>query len=1066
MGTVGVLPFITKVQVPKLPRHWVQRPRLLEKLRSNLDRRVAIVWAPAGYGKTTLLADLAGELYCPTCWYSFLPEDREPCDFLAYCVRAVQRQVPHFGDNGCAPADILEPHEWLTSLGLFVNALQSEVRGELTFILDDVHHVDAKPELQKALGLLVERAPDHIHFVLSSRTRPTLAGLPRLASRGEVAWLTAEDLRFTAPEAEAMLAKMDQPTIRPEDLHEVIRRTDGWVTGILLGGGLPRDGGHSPDADALLQSVLFDYQTREMLDDLPAHVRQFLLRSSILPEFTPELCNAVLATEDAQEVLREIQRRGLLLQELSGPRATYRYHDLFREYLEQRLGQEHGDDYKRLHLKAAALFDEQGNHDIAIAHLHKAGDTASVAHLIKRVADEYLSRGRWQTLAAWLGLLPEAALAKDPPLGLVRARVRLRLGDTTGALQQIDAILASPAPADGHTEGRALALRSYACRLLGKLDLACAAAEQAAQRIRLCDGSTQDLAEAYRQLASAQATQGRLTEAVPNFETALALASGGDLQLETLVHDGLGAANIEMGKLTQAALHLEKARQGWARLGNKGALADTLNNLAILRYYQGEFELALGDLAEAMRLARASGYLKAVACALVSQGIVLRALGKYKEALTSFEEGLARARELRDSRLVAEATSGLGNCFRNLGEPARGQVLLEGALKEAEESGQRYAAARYHLSLSKGWCATRELLRAAREIEAARTMLAQLGIVRCLVEVGFWDGLLQFRQGKTATALQRLSEVATLVERLGYSGFLLADTKDTLELIRFGAVKQVGNGLYAHLLSRALERIRPPPPDHTHLDTLPQLRGFALGQESVVLDQHDVGDQEWGSRKAKELLFFLLCKSKEVGKDEAIDALWPEVALDSGSDVLKSTVYRLRKATYSDLVQASGQGYRGNPSAPVDFDVTSFQEHLRQAGLLEKGSDRRRAHLEQAIALYRGPFLPDFYSEWCETLRRDLEEHYHRALVTLAGYYSAKADLDRSCELLRKVLASDPLHEEANYQLILSYLSAGEHSTGRKCLRAYEALLEQELGCPLPKRFSQLASQPLAAARP
>ncbi|MBI2918262.1 MAG: tetratricopeptide repeat protein [Chloroflexi bacterium] len=1058
------LPFTTRVQAPKLPRHWVQRPRLVARLKASLDWRVQVVWAPAGYGKTTLLSGLLSEVSGPACWYSFLPEDREPAEFLAGCVRAVQCRMPGFASAGCRPEAVLASPDWLRGLGLFVTALQESAQPGLVFILDDVHHTDSKPELQKALSLLVERAPDSVHFLLASRTRPSMACLPRLVSQGEVAWLTTEDLRFTAEEAAEMLGKMGRSPATSQVVEDTVRRTQGWATGIVFGASGSR-GGPGPSAPSFLDDVLFDYQSREVLEDLPGPTREFLLHTSVLQEFTPELCDALLGSANARAMLDEIQRRGLLLQELQGPRPAYKYHDLFREYLERRLTRESPQEHKALHLAAAALFTGQGNHESAVHHLHRGGAVDGLARALKGVAEAYFERGKWRTLAAWLELLPEERIRAEAALGLLQARVQLRLGDTAGALGQLDAILASPQAPDGLTEGKALTVRSYACRLLGKLDQACAAGERATQLIRCHNGSTQDLAEAYRQLASAQATQGRLQEARPNFEEALKLAQCGNLQLETLCHDGLGALNIDAGRLDEAAFHLEKARQGWAKLGNQGALAETLNNLASLRYYQGEFELALEDLSEAAHLAKASGYLKVVAGTLVSQGIMLRALGNYRDALSSFEEGLGRARDLQDSRLVAEATNGLGNCFRGLGEPARGEVLLKGALQEAAESGQSYFAARYHLSLSRVYCASGRFSEAAGEIEAARRIFHQCGIRRGLAEATFWEAYLNFKQGRNSEALKTLGEVEREVEALGYSGFLLAEAEDTLDLIRLGAAKHGGASLCGRLLLRAIERLRPASPPHADLDALPRVGSFALGRDLVFLDRHEVSDQEWGSRKARELLFFLLSRKKQAGRDELIDALYPEVAPECGHVALRQTIRRLRKATYSELVQASGQGYRLNPKAPVEYDVAAFAEHLRQAETLDKGDERRRAHLEQAIALYRGPFLPEFYSEWCETLRRDLEDKYHRALMPLAGYYAARGELERSCELLHIVLASDPLHEEANYLLVESRYRSGQHVAARKYLQQYQLLLEQELGCSLPERFTRLPKQALAYAQ-
>ena len=186
MLSTAELPFITKTLIPKGRDYIVRRDRLLDPLKSRLNKKVQIIYATAGYGKTALLVEFASGVDLPLSWYSFSPEDHEPLSFLRYCVHAVRARFPDFGASILSLLISGSSTDWRSLLGLFITALHSEVSGRLIFVFDDVHWTQKKGELEEALSLLIERAPRNVQFLLGSRIWPDLDCLPKLAAENEL----------------------------------------------------------------------------------------------------------------------------------------------------------------------------------------------------------------------------------------------------------------------------------------------------------------------------------------------------------------------------------------------------------------------------------------------------------------------------------------------------------------------------------------------------------------------------------------------------------------------------------------------------------------------------------------------------------------------------------------------------------------------------------------------------------------------------------------------------------------------------------------------------------------
>jgi LuxR family maltose regulon positive regulatory protein len=1065
------LPFITKVLIPAERDHIVRRGRLLDPMKASLHKKAQVVCAPAGYGKTALLAQFAREIELPKFWYSFTPEDYDPASFLRYCLHSVRSAFPKFGAT-CLPhlGNGLDT-DWHIQFGLFVSSLLNDIYGQAVFTFDDLHWIQGKQDLEEALSLLIQRAPVNVHFVLGSRVWPALPCLPKLAAGNELGWLDVQDLHFSTDETVELLTHLRGCPVNSEEADEVNHSTGGWAAAIMLTASGQRLPGQPHLPGTFDEGMLFNYLSEEVFDQLASPLQSFLLQSSILREFTAPLCDKLLGVPGSQALIDQVKDRGLFLEERAGKGAAYAYHDLFRNYLASRFQSECPEEYKRLNLAAGALYSEIGDHDNAIFHFLNGGASHQAIGIVKQVARTYFAQGRWQKLASWLGSLPRSAITQDPELLLLGAQVQLRLGNPTNSLEQLDHLIASAHASNQTVLGEALVAKSTAYRRLGHLDLAVQAASEGLSILEGIGGPQEHVAEAYKQLGDAFFTQGEYDKAKEHLQTALTLANKEDLRLSSLVCNDLGVTYMELGELDKAAFYLKKARAGLLKLGSDGPLAETLNNLALVYFHRGEFDLALDEVVEALRTSQGAGYPRVVANALMNQGMIQQALGAHQDSLTSASHALEMSRQLLDQRLIAESTETLGSAYRKLGEISKAEVLLQQALLEAEESGQKYIATIYRISLGKLYYQQGSYLRALDYLRLADAQLTGLQTRRRVAEIRLYQAAIYYRSSKLKDALEHLTQVADLVSQVGYDGFLLADGGEVLDVLRFGAAKRVGGEAFTRLAGRLSDN---PWPEEAFTTTsfgisrrlsFPMLRVFGFGNPRVALDIHEVADSEWRSRKAKELFFFLLCNRQVLSNEQITESLWPDVSLGLSGSTLKTNVLRLRQALFEDCILTKDSGYCINPEVRIEFDKENFLQYLRWAAGRESDNEARGGYLSKAVELYQGPFLNGFNSEWCHDLRLDLELRYHTALMNLAGYYASRKNYLRAVELLEKVVKEDPYDEEAQYQIIDGYLNANEPFAALHQLRRYSRICLEELGDDLSSRFVECHKRILKAVQ-
>lgn len=649
----------TKLYRPRPRRNAVPRPRLLKQLGGWIESGLTIVSAPAGFGKSTLLAEWLADAFAGStderaaAWLSVDDADNDPARFWTYAIAALRRVAP---DVGTEALGLLDTPGHPSVPGALLTGLLNDLAGvdrELVLVIDDYHLIEA-PAVHEGVAFVVANRPPNLHLILASRADPPLP-LARLRARGELVEIRAADLRFSKEEASEYLTRVMNLPLSPEQVSTLEDRTEGWIAALQLAALSMRDRDDIAGFIAAFtgdERYIVDYLVEEVLENVPTDVRSFLLESSILSRMNASLADAVTALGGSRGMLDALDRTNLFLVPLDDHRRWFRYHHLFAEVLQARLSDERPDDVPGLHRRASAWFAEHGDQDAAIHHALAASDYELAARLIEEAIPAMGRDRREATLRAWMEALPAETFRTRPVLSLgfvgallstgelVGVEERLRDAERWGETDAAPGDLDQPVVADtaelrslpgsiaiyrsglSLAQGDATATLHHARRALDLLETSDHYRRGAAAALEgLALWGQGDLEGAYRGydlsvasfrrsghiadvlgctivLADIRLTQGRLSDALACYDDALQLALEQTQQVRRGIPDmHVGRATIlyERDELEAAAAEIELARA-------QGETAGLPKYRYRSRLAQAELRQAQGDLADAVEL--------------------------------------------------------------------------------------------------------------------------------------------------------------------------------------------------------------------------------------------------------------------------------------------------------------------------------------------------------------------------------------------------------------------------------------------------------------------------------
>ena len=776
----------TKLHVPGSRPSFVPRPRLAERLDEGLEPGLVLVCAPAGYGKTVLLASWARCRERPVAWLSLDAGDNDPARFWRHTLGALDRVRPGIGERvgpllGPPAPPSFEP---LVTALLNELAVPSDER-ELLLVLDDYHLISSQP-VHASLGFLLEHRPPGLHVVLASRADPPLA-LARLRARGQLAELRAGELRFTADEAAALLLQVAAgPGMALPDaaVAALAARTEGWAAGLQLAGLSLRGQADVAGFVAAFTGshrYVLDYLAEEVLERQSEQVRTFLLETSVLERLSGSLCDAVTGRPGGQALLEQVERAGLFLVPLDEVRGWWRYHQLFADLLRARLEQQ-GGRARELHENAAAWYEERGLADDAIRHAMAAGQMTWAARLIESHFDAvWYLRGEAATIQRWLSALPADLVRTRPRLLLAQALVAALSGRLEMVEERLDAAERAYAGAADEpfepTIGRATSLlvnvpalialrRCYLAQLRGDAEETAAFASRALAESGEGEWLLNSAIQGF--LAVAEWLRGRLAEAEHALMSSIdGWRVAGQFTLIAWGVYHLGQVQCGQGRLDAAARTCQQALQATTVTSQPPlpAAGPAHTGLAAVAYQRNELDGALRQATEGIALCRQFVHTPSLAAGLVTLAWIRQASGDPAGALEAISE----------AGQVSRGPAGLLNPV-----PAqRARLLLaQGDLAAAARWTQAtglgaddepdYPREAGHLVLARVLLAQNQPGQALALLDRLHTAAVSQSRTGSVIEAGALRALALAASGGEGAAVDALAETLTLACPQGY----------------------------------------------------------------------------------------------------------------------------------------------------------------------------------------------------------------------------------------------------------------------------------------------------------
>ena len=640
----------TKLYLPRPKTRLVPRPRLLGNLDDLQERKLALVSAPAGFGKTTLLAEWIEHLDqhqrpLQVAWLSLDANDNAPARFLTYFIAALQEVDPSLGDE---ILPVLQAFQ-ISSIKEIWEVLASQIAAipsPFVLVLDDYHAIEA-PLIHEGVAFMLEQMPPCMHLVIVTRADPPLP-LSRLRVAGELVELRAADLRFSAEEVAGFLDLWIGKKLPAADQAELEARTEGWIAGLQLAAlamqGLEEKASAGEDplsafVHRLSGSTRFimDYLVEEVLQGLPEDSRSFLLQTSVLERLTASLCDALTDRRDSQDILDSLEKTNLFLFPLDDERGWYRYHHLFADLLRSVLQSDQPSRMPELHAKASAWHESQGLMTEAIQHALRIPDPDEAARLMEMVALGMLLRGELTTVQNWSTWIPDEQLPKWPMLcvcfaGAFLASEKVQRAERYLSLVDEDQLVLSPSTPD--LQGHVMVVRSMLAHYKGDYEHAIQYASQALEQLppgpsylrgalNFNAGRTYELIgedepafqslqeareishafgnrtaelSALKKLGDLHMRRGQLHRAALSYRRALQLGRIRDdrlLPIAAPTAAALGQVLCEWDQLEEAARHLVQGVELARNLKSNFILLSNLQNLARVHWIQGDRQSAL-----------------------------------------------------------------------------------------------------------------------------------------------------------------------------------------------------------------------------------------------------------------------------------------------------------------------------------------------------------------------------------------------------------------------------------------------------------------------------------------
>ena len=1054
----------TKVVLPKRREELLTRPRLLEMMFEFLDKKLILVSAPAGYGKTSLLIDLGHHSDLPFCWLALDSLDRDPQRFTTYFIEAVAERFPGFGNQTKTALDTLTSidEDIEPVVATLVNEIYAHIPQHFVLVLDDYHLISDVPVIQNFISRFLQLVDENCHLIISSRVLTQLPDLPLMVARDIVGGLDLTELAFRIEEIQALFAQNYNIHVSDETARELVNETEGWITGLQLSSlGITQGMADRLRVARAAGVGLFDYLGQQVLDQQPEEIRFFLLRTSLLDEFNSDLCEAVFGElyperRNWRHWIEFVIQRNLFALPVGLESGWVRFHHLFRDFLRDRLYKEHPEEIPSIQQKLAQAYETLGEWEKAY-HVQKHLENVDVlAGLIERAAPHLMSHAL-VTLDTWLKELPPSILSTRPGILSIRGIILHMQGYSSDGLELLNkAETVFREKNNFNSLASTLVRRATVYRFLGDYTTALHDANEALHLTESSDQMQSIHALALREKGLNLFREGKSRQAMKILERALeSYTRMDDDSLIPILMMETGMVYTALGKEEETIRLNNSALQIWKNKGNLTWQANVLNNIGVLHHLQGDYDKAVLALEEGLLCAQRSGYyVRIEALILISLGDVYADVEDFSLASRYYQRGFDIAQEIGDQFLLNYLMLVRAKLFMQQSELDQASHLLEEANQVIASQSSQYEDGLYHLLRGQIFSRESNVEQAVIALETAESRFESSGHNVELTKSQLLLAGVYNSNNKRNDAIHKIKVVLKDRSQIRHPVLVfIQQIRPWLESLQSDA--EVGYAVQ-NLLTKADQINKEMPGIRRRIRRLAQItdvpgekliiQGF--GRAQVRIGERALTMSDWQTQSVRDLFFYFMTMEQPLTKEQIGVVFWPDVEEPSRLKMrFKNDVYRLRRAVGSEFILYENDLYSFNRALDYEYDVDAFEGFLFQAKLTNDPKIRIEL-FQKAVNLVQGHFLEDIYATWVIPERERIDQQFLSALLELADLQKAANQFHAALAAYQQAIDHDPTFESAYMLAIKLHIQLNDRVSAIRLYDAYTEMMNRELDLP------------------
>ena len=1066
MSTSNNIPISrTKIIVPRRREEILTRTRLLDMMFEFLEKKLILVSAPAGYGKTSLLIDLHHHSDLPFCWLSLDELDHDPQRFASYFIEAIKEEFPDFGKQASEILNgITSVSEGMESLVVtLVNDIYEHIPQHFVLVLDDFHLISDVPNIQNFLNRFIQLVDENCHLIISSRTLTQMPDLPLLVARNLVAGLDLSELAFSAEEIQTLFVQNYDTFISEDIAKELFDETEGWITGLQLTRlGITYRMEERQRISRAAGVGLFDFLGQQVLDKQPADIRFFLLRSSLLEEFDDSLCNLVFGElypdrKDWSHWIDVVTKKNLFALPVGSESGWVRYHHLFRDFLQDRMHKEYPEEIPLILEKLVQAYEMYNEWEKAYHIQKRLQDITALAGLIERAAPHLMSHAL-VTLDTWLKELPPSILATNPGIISIRGVIEYTKGNLQDGLDLFNQAEASVRKTNGITPlALTLVRRATLHRILGDYKAALQDADEVL-RITEANDQLQNIhANALRQKGLSLYHEGKSRFAVKILERALEfyIRVKDSTHIPILMMETAMAYNV-IGKRNEAKRFYDEALIIWKNEGNLAWQANLLNNLGVLYHHDGEYEKAVLALEEGLLCAKRSGYsARTEALLLISLGEVLTEVEEFDLAQQYFQQGQNTAEELSDRFLLIYLYLALANLSlsqQNLDLTKR--WLNDVSSLISAQSFQYFEDGLYHLLRGHLFLREKDLDQAIKALGIAESRFISGETSIEYIKSQILQAAAHYQEGNQQEARKKIKAILESQDSSEHSFLIfLQHIQDSLYDLQSDS--EIGARL-RDLLQKSQRLHAKMPGIRRHVRQLARtieipdakLTIQAFGRAQVKIGGKSLAVSDWQTQAVRDLFFYFLATKDPLTKEQIGAVIWPEIEEPIRLKMrFKNDLYRLRRAVGTETILFENELYSFNRSVDFDYDVDAFESLLSQANNT-KDTQLQIELFQRAVDLVNGHFLEDIDATWVWPERERLDQTFLQTILNLAELLKKNNQIQEALAICQKAIEHDHTFEDAYLFIMNLQIQINDRISAIRLYETYTDMMKQALDLP------------------